>query len=51
MLNLEINEDEACSDAQLWECSEQRHRSAHENGLYKENVTGGGIGILKLRSV
>ena len=42
---------EACSVAQLWDCSEQRYRGAFENMLHEENETDGERGILKLRSV
>jgi hypothetical protein len=41
-------QNEACSDAQLWDCSEQRHRGTIENRLHEENVTDGERGILKL---
>jgi len=43
--------DEACSDAQLWDCSKQTHRGGLENRLDEENVADGGVGILELRSV
>jgi hypothetical protein len=44
-------QDEACPDAQLWDCSEQRHRDAFENMLHEEYETDREIGILKLQSV